>query len=976
MRRRTRRGSAPPPSLRVALGKGFKPGPHEGKLLLELLHELGGALGRPRAAERLEPCADPGHASTAQVGAAAQEAVRRPLEGGGPSPRRLAQIGKTERRQTQEGRDDLFDEGAVLVDRQQALHDHLVEHIVPRGRARRRSRRERPLRRLHPPPKRRPERLRRHRLGNVVVHARFEVALAVALHRAGGHGDDGRPAVLALQLADLARGREAVEHRHLAIHEDGVVARAATRFDRLASVLRHLYAVAELLEQPHRHLLVHLVVLRHQNAHPRRRPALPESVAGHEGGGPRRAARREHLHQAVVKVGFVDRLREVGRDPDAGGLGAVAPLADGGEEDETNRAEGLVGLDRPGQAQPVHSRHLHVEDDEVEAAAGKNALLQHGEGPGTALHRRHPEPPVAELLAQDLPVGGIVVHHEHPASEQTRGGGGRHRRLPGLTLEASGEPEGAPTSGLALEVDRPPHELDEPPGDREPQPRPPEAPGRRAVGLHEGLEQAGLHVGCDADAGVAHLETHDRSRLVRLRDRDPQDDLALLRELDRIADEVREHLAQPAGVSAQSARHVVTDEAEQLERAGLGRLRERAEDLADRPPQVEVHHVEVDAPRLDLGEVEDVVDDLEEDPARAVDDLRVLPLLGSEVGVEEEAGHADDPVHRGADLVAHVGQEVGLQARGLERGLARPDEEVDALGDQHHPRHLSPQVAPRVDGPPQPDLRAVGPLEGVLGLGDDLAGEGAGEDALVLLRHVGPELAQRAADHRRLLHPEVAQPARAVGDVPAFVVEHGHGHRGVGDDLPELLALPLQRLLRPLALGDVPSHGEEPGEGPSFENELDPLPEPDLLAGARDHRELAVGIGDALLPLVLVEPPGLLAVVGPDPLAEAGVEESALRGPEHLHHRRVEVDEAAFRVRPVDEVVRRLHELAVLGLARAEAARRLALGVEHRLALPQGAARRHRPPEGEEREAGEDGHRDRESGVQSHSGPELLRGEQ
>ena len=52
------------------------------------------------------------------------------------------------------------------------------------------------------------------------------------------------------------------------------------------------------------------------------------------------------------------------------------------------------------------------------------------------------------------------------------------------------------------------------------------------------------------------------------------------------------------------------------------------------------------------------------------DGLGVLALVGVELGVEQQLGHADHAVHRRADLVAHVGQELGLQPRGLERLVA------------------------------------------------------------------------------------------------------------------------------------------------------------------------------------------------------------------------------------------------------------------------------------------------------------------
>ena len=49
--------------------------------------------------------------------------------------------------------------------------------------------------------------------------------------------------------------------------------------------------------------------------------------------------------------------------------------------------------------------------------------------------------------------------------------------------------------------------------------------------------------------------------------------------------------------------------------------------------------------------------------------LQVVPLLGVELGVERQFGHADDAVHRRADLVAHVGQEGAAGAVGRFRRL-------------------------------------------------------------------------------------------------------------------------------------------------------------------------------------------------------------------------------------------------------------------------------------------------------------------
>ena len=184
------------------------------------------------------------------------------------------------------------------------------------------------------------------------------------------------------------------------------------------------------------------------------------------------------------------------------------------------------------------------------------------------------------------------------------------------------------------------------------------------------------------------------------------------------------------GSPRERVRHVVPDQAQELEPLGVRGLGEGAEHLAHGAPQVEVDLLEVDAAGLDLREVEDVVDDLEQRPPRLVDHLGVLALLGGERRVEQQAGHADDAVHRRADLVAHVGHELRLEPRGLERRLARAHQHVDALRGEHHAGDVAVLVAPRVHGPAHEHGAAVLARERVFGLAHDLARERALEDRL------------------------------------------------------------------------------------------------------------------------------------------------------------------------------------------------------------------------------------------------------
>ena len=76
---------------------------------------------------------------------------------------------------------------------------------------------------------------------------------------------------------------------------------------------------------------------------------------------------------------------------------------------------------------------------------------------------------------------------------------------------------------------------------------------------------------------------------------------------------------------------------------------------------------------------------------------------GRQLGVEQQAGHADDGVHRRPDLVAHRGQEGALRPRRRLRLLARPLELgdvarlVDGGGGERAERLSRPCVLGRVE---------------------------------------------------------------------------------------------------------------------------------------------------------------------------------------------------------------------------------------------------------------------------------------
>ena len=117
-------------------------------------------------------------------------------------------------------------------------------------------------------------------------------------------------------LADPDRRLEAVELRHVAVHEEKVVLDALHRVDRLEAVGGDVGAMAELGEHAHRDLLIDLVVLHHEHAEPPRRLGLRSGGRRRRHVRVRRAGsptRQRALHD-LAKLRVTHRLHDRRRD--------------------------------------------------------------------------------------------------------------------------------------------------------------------------------------------------------------------------------------------------------------------------------------------------------------------------------------------------------------------------------------------------------------------------------------------------------------------------------------------------------------------------------------------------------------------------------------------------------------------------------------------------------------------------------------
>jgi hypothetical protein len=151
-------------------------------------------------------------------------------------------------------------------------------------------------------------------------------------------------------------------------------------------------------------------------------------------------------------------------------------------------------------------------------------------------------------------------------------------------------------------------------------------------------------------------------------------DAAFQRELQGVGDQVAQDLAQAVGVAAPQAQGLGRDE--DLEGQALG-ARLGGVGLADRQGQagqVEVALGDLQAAGLDLREVQHVVEHASSTaPDSRITDSRSC-WVAAQLAHGHDLGHGQHAVQRGADLVAHIGQEVRLQDVGGVGVVARLDQ--------------------------------------------------------------------------------------------------------------------------------------------------------------------------------------------------------------------------------------------------------------------------------------------------------------
>ena len=277
------------------------------------------------------------------------------------------------------------------------------------------------------------------------------------------------------------------------------------------------------------------------------------------------------------------------------------------------------------------------------------------------------------------------AHAEERVLAWRKRGGLQHCKVLGRgERKVQDDLELAAGSGRAFQAHVAAHQTHEALDDRQAQSGTAKAAGDRGIGLGEGCEQPGLNRGGDTNARISHDEAKRHARGVDGQRTDAQMHASAIRELHGVGQQIGQDLAEARGVAEQRRGNVGRHVELEFEALGVELRRHDVGQFLDEIGQAEGGSLHDQLPGFDLRQVQHVVDHDEQRLAGQADLGEKIGLLEIQRRLPEQVRQADDRIHRRADLVAHVGEELALGIVRLFRlvsGLPQGRLVLLALGD-------------------------------------------------------------------------------------------------------------------------------------------------------------------------------------------------------------------------------------------------------------------------------------------------------
>ena len=409
----------------------------------------------------------------------------------------------------------------------------------------------------------------------------------------GGQRQDRHPRQPRLFGPDGTRGLAPVHLGHRNVHKDKIGPKAAPQVHRLPPVVGKDQLDPARTHHLGKDQLIGPVVLGRQ--HPHRAPRLRQPWLGPRGQGhhsPRQ------LGQPAIEIGPQQRLLHHRRQHPrrqrrlhGRGLG----------RHQNHRRPRPPGAQGPRQRHPIHLGQVMIGQHQVKDRPGLHRRQCLCRRPA----RGHRDAAGRQLPLKDRAVDETAVHHQHPP--QARGQARGHRLFGHGQHQA--EAKARPPPRFAVHPDRALHPFHQPPCDGQPQPRALEAAVRGILNLVELAKDVVQKLRRDPDACILYRDVQPLPARIRLDPHHPHQHMPGLGELHRIAQQIGQHLPQPPRIAdkTRGQEHVEIDH--QIDPLFTRARLQQHHRLVDDPLQIKGFGMQHQPPRLDLGIIQDVVDD-------------------------------------------------------------------------------------------------------------------------------------------------------------------------------------------------------------------------------------------------------------------------------------------------------------------------------------------------------------------------------
>jgi hypothetical protein len=139
------------------------------------------------------------------------------------------------------------------------------------------------------------------------------------------------------------------------------------------------------------------------------------------------------------------------------------------------------------------------------------------------------------------------------------------------------------------------------------------------------------------------------------------------------------------------------------------------QDLLQTFAKLERNQLDFEFSGFDFREIQDVVDDGEERVCGETNQAEIFALVRRELGVQDKLGHSENAVERGADFVAHVGQESAFGGVGGFGGALGVVQQLfiqlslrDVLSGDDDSANVPLRITPGINGGAYPLLSTIG----------------------------------------------------------------------------------------------------------------------------------------------------------------------------------------------------------------------------------------------------------------------------